>query len=71
MHELDVVDVEQPFDARRPARLQPPGGEVQVAPLLPGAALHRGRGVTAGTVGVTKFVDQGPGFGLFEFVAVS
>jgi len=34
-------------------------------------AINLRRGTTGGTVVLTKFVDQGPGFELFEFVAVS
>jgi hypothetical protein len=34
-------------------------------------AINLRRGATGGTVVLTKFVEQGPGFELFEFVAVS
>jgi cyclic-di-GMP-binding protein len=34
-------------------------------------AIHLRRGASAGTVVLTKMVDQGPGFELFEFIAVS
>jgi hypothetical protein len=34
-------------------------------------AIHLRRGAGAGTVVLTKLVDQGPGFELFEFIAVS
>jgi hypothetical protein len=34
-------------------------------------AINLRRGTAGGTVVLTKFVDQGPGFELFEFVAVS
>jgi hypothetical protein len=34
-------------------------------------AINLRRGTTGSTVVLTKFVDQGPGFELFEFIAVS
>ena len=61
------------------AVLLPDDGEEGSPPMMllpagmfqPEQAINLRRGTTAGTVVLTKFVDQGPGFELFEFVAVS